>query len=189
MVNFKTISQMFYQVINDSLDKEIFYYKVNTTWNSLTGKDILSIVKKISFSLYANEIYPHDKVSILSNTSYKWALCDYGILCMGGVTTTIYPSLLPNKIEYIINDSQSKLVFVEDEMQLEKIKSIIENCKSLKKIVVLDNTYEGSEPHIQNLNSLLFIPIHTSHLYTNSLNFFLLLISTILFHYSFYLKI
>ena len=123
-MNYPTISQMFYGVVNESLDKEIFFYKKNNNWKGVTGKDILSIVKKISFSLYANDIRYQDKVAILSNTSYKWSLCDYGIISMGAVTTTVYPSLMPNQIEFILNDSGSKLIFVEDQMQLEKIKSI-----------------------------------------------------------------
>ena len=157
MMEYSTIAQMFYENINKSLDKEIYFYKKNNQWKGLTGKDILSIVEKISFSLYANNIRCQDKVAILSNTSYKWALCDYGIISMGGVTTTVYPSLMPNQIEYIVNDSASKLIFVEDEMQLEKIKSIFDSCKKLEKIVVMDNSYEGDETYVQNLNGFLIV--------------------------------
>ena len=135
-MSFNTISQMFYEVVSDSRDKNILFYKNKNVWNSLTGKDILSIVKKISFSLHQNDITTQDKVAILSNTSYKWALCDYGIISMGAVTTTVYPSLLPDQIEYILRDSKSKLIFVEDALQLEKIKSIKENCPNLKRIIV-----------------------------------------------------
>ena len=74
---------------------------------------------------------------------------------MGAVTTTIYPSLLPNQIKYILNDSESKLVFVEDEMQLEKVKSIHDQCNNLKTIVVMDNSFEGDDQSISNLNSFL----------------------------------
>ena len=102
-MKYSTIAQMFYGVINESLTKEVYFYKEANKWKGLTGKDILSIVEKISFSLYLNSIRYQNKVAILSNTSYKWALCDYGILSMGGVTTTVYPSLMPAQIEYILN--------------------------------------------------------------------------------------
>ena len=84
------------------------FYKDKNVWNSLTGKDVLSIVEKISFSLCKNDISTQDRVAILSNTTYKWALCDYGIISMGAVTTTVYPSLHPDNIEYILKDSKSK---------------------------------------------------------------------------------
>ena len=154
-MNYSTVSQMFYTNINKSLDKEVIFYKKNNKWKGLTGKDILSLVEKISFSLYVNGLRYQDKIAILSNTSYKWSMCDYGIISMGAVTTTVYPSLMPDQIEFILNDSGSKLVFVEDQMQLEKIKSIFDSCKNLKKIIVMDNSFDGNETYIENFNSFL----------------------------------
>ena len=156
-MKYPTIAQMFYDIINKSLDKHIYFYKKNNKWTGLTGKDVLSIVEKISIALYANNIRYQDRVAILSNTSYKWALCDYGIISMGAVTTTVYPTLMPKQIEYILNDSETKLIFVEDQMQLEKIKSILESCKKIEKIVVMDNSYEGSDNYIQNLNTFFIV--------------------------------
>ena len=156
-MNYNTIAEMFYDKMKNSLDDEFLFYKNESKWKSLTGRDTLSIVEKISLSLYQHEIKFQDKVSILSNTSYKWALCDYGILSMGAVTTTVYPSLLPNQIEYILNDSDTKLVFVEDMLQLEKVKSIFANCKKLKNIIVMDNSAENEDDYIKNLNSFLVV--------------------------------
>ena len=94
---------------------------------------------------------------------------------MGAVTTTIYPSLLPNQIEYILNDSESKLVFVEDEMQLEKVKSVFEDCENLKKIIVMDNSFEGNDDYVHNLNSFLIFDkelISSSNLLFEDINNF-----------------
>ena len=158
-MEYKTISQMFYHSMNNSLDEQVIFYKDKMKWKGLTGRDVLSIVEKISFSLYTHDIRYQDKIAILSNTSYKWALCDYGIVSMGAVTTTVYPSLLPNQIEYILNDSESKIVFVEDEMQLEKVKTIFDQCKYLKKIVVMNtplgNVQATSELTMGIIHSLL----------------------------------
>ena len=92
-MSYSTIPEMFYDKMKNSPNDEFLFYKNKSKWKSLTGRDVFSIVEKISLSLYQHEIKFQDKVAILSNTSYKWALCDYGILSMGGVTTTVYPSL------------------------------------------------------------------------------------------------
>ena len=123
-MSYKTISEMFYNTVTNYSSKKLFYYKKNAIWNSLTGDDIKSIVEKIAFALHSHGIEPQDKVSILSTTNYRWPLCDYGIISLGAVSTTVYPTLLPEQIKHIIIDSDSKLVFVEDSIQLEKIKSI-----------------------------------------------------------------
>ena len=50
-MEYKTIAQMFYQSMNKSLDEKIMFYKDKLKWKGLIGKDVLSIVEKISFSL------------------------------------------------------------------------------------------------------------------------------------------
>ena len=154
-MTYNTISEMFLNTVKQYSDKKLFNYKKNNNWNSLTGSDIMSIVEKISFALHRNDIRPQDKVAILSATNYRWPLCDYGIICSGAVTVTIYPTLLPDQIVHIINDSDSKMIFVENEIQLEKVKSVLDSCKKLKTIVVMDNSLETEEKYIVNLNTFM----------------------------------
>ena len=87
----------------------------------------------------------------------KFNICYFGIISLGEVSTTVYPTLLPEQIKHIITDSDSRLVFVEDAIQLEKIKSIIEDCPKLKTIVVMDNSLEKEEKGVVNLNSFMII--------------------------------
>ena len=54
-MKYKTISQMFYESMNKSLNEKIMFYKDRLKWKGFTGEDVLSIVEKISFSLYTHE--------------------------------------------------------------------------------------------------------------------------------------
>ena len=111
---YTTIPSMFKNVVTSNPDKNIFNYKVDNAWCSLTGKEIYNIVESISSALRSFNLTNNDKIAILSTTSYKWALCDYGILCNGSTTVTIYPTLIDSQVEFILNNSESKLVFVEN---------------------------------------------------------------------------
>ena len=102
-MKYDTIPQMFYSVINSNLNKNIFNYKENDSWCSLKGFEIKTYVENIAAALIYNNVLKHDKVAILSSTSYKWALCDYGILCCGMTTVTVYPTLIEDQVNYIIN--------------------------------------------------------------------------------------
>ena len=168
-MTYNTISEMFLNTVNQYSNKKLFNYKKNSIWNSLTGSDIKSIVEKISFALHRNDIRSQDKVAILSATNYRWPLCDYGIICSGAVTVTIYPTLLPDQIVHIINDSDSKLIFVENEIQLEKVKSVLDSCKKLKTIVVMDNSLEKEHRNVVNLNTFMIVDKKYNN--DNNLNF------------------
>jgi len=148
---------MFKNVVTANPDKNIFNYKVNKLWCSLTGKEIYNIVESISSALRSFDLSNDDKIAILSTTSYKWALCDYGILCNGSVTVTVYPTLIDSQIAYIINNSSSKLIFVENQEQLKKINAIKNECENLKNIVVLDNSSDSDNPHELNFDDFLLL--------------------------------
>jgi len=154
-MKYKTIPQMFYSVINANPNKNIFNYKKDNDWIPLKGSEIKTIVENISASLLYHEITKNDKIAILSTTSYKWALCDYGILCSGAVTTTVYPTLIDDQVLYILNNSESKIIFVENKLQLIKIQNILQNCDYLNLIVVMDDSYDGDNNKIINFSSFL----------------------------------
>ena len=145
MTDYKTIPGMLRAAVNHHPDKNIINYKENNKWISLSAKTVYSYARNISSGLRHLNIKENDKVSILSNTNYRWALCDYGILCNNSVTVTVYPTLVQNQVEYILNNSESKLIFVEDSSQLDKILKISDKCKLLKYIVVMDNSIQSKE--------------------------------------------
>ncbi len=135
----RTIPEMLIKAVEKYPSKNILNYKENSKWNSINAKDAFSTISNIVSALRFLGIKDDDKVSILSNTSYKWALCDYGIISNASVTVTIYPTLVDSQVEYIINNSETKLIFVENIDQLNKINKIKNHCKKLEHIVILDD--------------------------------------------------
>ena len=81
---------------------------------------------------------PGDVASIIANAVPEWVYADMGILCAGGVSSGIYPTNSSVQVEYLLNDSSTKVIFAEDEEQLDKILSCRSRCPTLQKIVVFD---------------------------------------------------
>ncbi|WP_164203679.1 AMP-binding protein, partial [Stenotrophomonas maltophilia] len=73
------------------------------------------IVREIALGLAALGLEPGHVVSILSNTRQEWSFADYAVLCAGGVSNGIYPTDAPEQCEYLMTDSATRFVFVEDE--------------------------------------------------------------------------
>ena len=153
-MNFKNIAQMFEHTTSKNESKELFFYKKNNSWVGLTGKDIRIAVEDISFALRSLGIKEKSNISIISNNSPRWAMTDYGIICSSMTTVTIYPTLIDSQVEFILNNSNSELIFVEDELQLKKILNIKDKCPSLKHIVVMDDSLESEKGNIINMSTL-----------------------------------
>ena len=146
----------------------LYYYKKADQWIGLKGKDIKNVVHEISAALKSLKIENQDKVAIMSNNSPRWAMSDYGILCSGNVTVTIYPTLVQSQVDYIINDSGSKLIFVENKIQMDKAIKSQENCHDLAYIIVMNDTYEGDNDRV--LNFLDFLELGNKYINDNEYN-------------------
>ncbi len=96
-------------------------HKQNGTWRTLTWNDLDRAAREIAGGLRALGLELGDRVSLLGNTRWEWIACDVGILMAGGVTVPIYQSNTPEQVDYVVKDSGSKVVIVEDAAQLAKV--------------------------------------------------------------------
>jgi long-chain acyl-CoA synthetase len=76
-----------------------------------------------------------ERVAILSENRAGWVIADMGILCAGGVTVPIYPTNTPEHIQYMVNHSGARIVFVSGKFQYSKLLSVRETMPGLELIV------------------------------------------------------
>ena len=154
-MDFKTVSELFKNTVNQYSSKELYYYKKGRDWSSINGKTILYTVTDITNALISKSTSKNDKVGILSTNSPKWAMIDYGIICSGSATVSIYPTLIPSQISYIINDSGLKALFLENEEQLTKIMDIWNDCSSLEFVVMMNDSFDSETDKIIKFSTFL----------------------------------
>jgi long-chain acyl-CoA synthetase len=79
-----------------------------------------------------------ETTSILGNTRQEWLFSDLAVLSCGGISSGIYPTDAASQVEYLMQDSNSVILFVEDDEQLDKALEVRERLPALRKIVVWD---------------------------------------------------
>src|SRR4051812_3510894 len=128
-------------------------------WQPISWRHWLQISKDIAYALHATGFRPGDVASIMANAVPEWVFADMGILCAGGVSSGIYPTDSAAQVEYLINDSRTRVVFVEDEEQLDKVLVCRSRCATLQRIVVFD--MEGltafSDPMVLSLAEFMAV--------------------------------
>ncbi|QHO73697.1 long-chain fatty acid--CoA ligase [Bradyrhizobium sp. CCBAU 051011] len=133
-----TIAKSFLKSVETRGDRPAIREKKFGIWQPTSWREWLQISKDIAFGLHASGFRPGDVASIIANAVPEWVFADMGILCAGGVSSGIYPTDSSVQVEYLINDSSTKVIFAEDEEQLDKILSCRSRCPTLQKIVVFD---------------------------------------------------
>ncbi|MDM8549087.1 long-chain fatty acid--CoA ligase [Desulfobacterales bacterium HSG2] len=122
---------------------------------SVTWSEFYDQVKKVSKSLMALDVKKDDKVNILSYTCYRWVLCDLGITSAAACTVGIYHSNLAKDCKYVISHSDSVMIFVEDEKQLDKILDIREDMPDVRKVVLFKGTWTKDDDWIISFEEFL----------------------------------
>ncbi|HVQ67579.1 MAG TPA: AMP-dependent synthetase/ligase, partial [Bradyrhizobium sp.] len=133
-----TIARSFLKSVETRGDRPAIREKKFGIWQPTSWREWLQISKDIAFGLHASGFRSGDVASIIANAVPEWVYADMGILCAGGVSSGIYPTDSSVQVEYLINDSSTKVIFAEDEEQLDKILSCRSRCPTLQKIVVFD---------------------------------------------------
>jgi long-chain acyl-CoA synthetase len=109
--------------------------KESVTWSDFDGQ-----VAQVSKSLMALGVEKDDKVTILSYTSYRWVLSDFGVNRIGACTVGIYQSTLAADCRYIIDHSDSVLAFAEDAARVEKLMSIRAEIPRVRRVILFKGT-------------------------------------------------
>ncbi|HVK84489.1 MAG TPA: long-chain fatty acid--CoA ligase [Kofleriaceae bacterium] len=141
-INRKTssIAQLLANRVQETPDREAYRFPVGEEWRSMTWKQAYDRVTAIAAGLLSLGLHREERVGILSNTRVEWLLCDLGVLSAGGATTTVYPSSTPEECAYILADSETKYVFIEDVGQLKKLVAHRAEIPKVQKLILIDGT-------------------------------------------------
>lgn len=154
--SFKSFPEMFLHRVSSTPDSDALYYPdAQDAWQTLKWREVGERVRAIACGLRSLGLSLEQRCSILANTRYEWILIDLGISCARGATTTIYPSTNAEGCAYILSDSDTQVLFVENEDQLDKVLTVREQTPSLKAIVLIDGKApDGHDGFVLSLREL-----------------------------------
>ncbi len=134
-----SVAHLFLWRVEQSPDRAAFTFPDKAeNWQSMTWAQTGERVRAIASGLRALGIEDEQRVGIVSVTRIEWILADLGILCAGAATTTVYPSNTADECQYILSDSATRILFAEDQSQVDKILEKRAELPLLTKVVVFD---------------------------------------------------
>ncbi|WP_328946115.1 AMP-dependent synthetase/ligase [Streptomyces sp. NBC_00250] len=123
-------------------------------WRSLTWAQTAERVKAIAAGLLTLGLRPEERVAISSSTRVEWILADLGVACAGGAATAVYPSTNADETAYILSDSGSRAIFVENAEQLAKVAAHAEGLPGLDHAILFDPDPDADTPRGDGLEVL-----------------------------------
>ena len=79
-----------------------------------------------------------DKVAIHSENRPEWLIADIGVQAIGGISVGLYPTNPPAEVQYLLSHSESKILFAEDQEQVDKALEVLDDVPNLSKIIYFE---------------------------------------------------
>jgi long-chain acyl-CoA synthetase len=108
-------------------------------WQSYSWADYYNAAKNIGLGFAKLGLKRGEVVSILSEDRKEWLYLDMGIQCMGGIASGVYTTDSSSQLEYLLRDSGSTFLVVENDEQLDKFLEIADQATLIKKVIIMDD--------------------------------------------------
>jgi long-chain acyl-CoA synthetase len=130
--------ELFFHQVRSLRQKTALRYKDMGIWNQISWSDYGKFVRAVAAAYLRYGIAPGDRIAILGENRPEWLICHMAAMTAGGVSCGVYPTSSAEEIEYIVGHSEAKILFVENEEQIDKVLQIIDRLH-VKQIVIWDS--------------------------------------------------
>lgn len=153
MTQFQNLVELFEFGVKTYRNPKLLNYKsTEGVWKSLSADEVARRVKNIALGLYSLGIRFGDKVALLSESRPEWTMTDLGILSLGAIDVPIYTTQSLPQVEFIITNSESKLIFISTKQLYERILPVLEKLGFTDKVITFEK--EPPAPGVMTLEQL-----------------------------------
>lgn len=122
-------------------DADLLAAKENGQWKIYSVAEVKQKVDQLSAGLLRlgigygdGSLEKRDKVAIISKNRPEWLILDLALQQIGAVLVPVYPTIGMPELEFVLNDAEVKLMFVNDEDNYQKALGLKEKTPSLRDI-------------------------------------------------------
>jgi long-chain acyl-CoA synthetase len=154
-MSIKTIPELFFKSVSERPRSDMFRSKNSSgVYTDVSSEDMQRRVRALRLGLETLGVTKGDRVAILSENRLEWVLADLATLSLGAADVPIYPTLLPDTVEYILKNCEPVIVFVSNEEQARKVADVRSGMPFLRDVISFDKV---SIPDVMSIDKLLQI--------------------------------
>jgi len=138
-----------------------YFDRETKTWPEVTWKEMADLTSRWQQGLQKENLDKGDRVAIQLKNSIEWIAFEQAALGLGLVVVPLYVDDRADNVAYILQDAGVKVLLVNDDKQWQDLSVHIDEDSQLKRVVLLDNSNDDSDPILSTVeNWLPAEPIH-----------------------------
>ena len=133
-----TINDLFLRVSAAANPRAILWQDEFNHWQPISSDQVYQRVRSLAQALLAWGAKRGDRIAIIAENRWEWAITDFATLAIGAANVPIYPTLTGEQIAALIADAGCRIAFVSTRQQFDKLNSV-RALTSLERIVIMDS--------------------------------------------------
>ncbi len=120
-------------------DRVAFRAKELGIWRETTWRELAERVAALACGLAREyRIAAGETVAVIGNPCPEWTIADLATQALGAITYGIYPTSAPGEVRYLLQHGGASLIVVEDQEHLDKTLEVLDQCPSVRAVLVVD---------------------------------------------------
>src|SRR5437762_12758402 len=112
MLDLRTVNDVLVRAAGRGDRTVLFGQSSVAEWTPISSVQLYGRVRALADVLRGWGVAKGDRVALLSENRWEWAVTDFAVLAVGAVDVPLYPTLTPEQIGYMLRDSGAKVVVV-----------------------------------------------------------------------------
>ena len=133
-----TINDLFFRIAEAANPAAVLWQDHVGQWRPISSGQFYQRVRALGRVLVAWGVQKGDRVAIISENRWEWAVTDFATLAIGAVNVPVYPTLTGEQIAVLLQDAGCRVAVVSTRMQFDKLNAV-RGQTPLERIVLMDS--------------------------------------------------
>jgi long-chain acyl-CoA synthetase len=137
VLNLETLNDILFTIAASNRERAILTQDAAGAWHPISGAQVYQRVRALAEAFTSWGIRRGDRIAILGENRWEWAIADFAALALGAVDVPIYPTLTAEQIAVLLADSGARIAVVSTRAQYEKLAQT-RSQTAIERIVIMD---------------------------------------------------
>jgi long-chain acyl-CoA synthetase len=133
-----TINDLFFRVAAAANPRAVLWQDEFNHWHPLSSDQIYQRVRALATAFLKMGAKKGDRIALISENRWEWAVTDFAVLAIGAADVPIYPTLTGEQEAELIRDAGCRIAVVSTRKQYDKLHSVLAQS-GLKHIIMMDS--------------------------------------------------
>jgi long-chain acyl-CoA synthetase len=133
-----TINDVFIRIAAAANPRAVLWQDEFSQWHPISSDQIYQRVRLLATALLRLGAKKGDRIALISENRWEWAVTDFAVLAIGAADVPLYPTLTGEQIAEQIRDADCRIAFVSTRKQFDKLQSVRAQTP-LQTIVIMDS--------------------------------------------------